>query len=224
MSSTSSAASADSALDSKEPADSAPSPSARSTPTAGPSSPLGGLGCQSTLTCESYPGPTSEQSTLFAEGSHASHSAELESNWVEKITATSGLSISGLSKSAGRLGCLEKTLLGSRIWRSTTCLPIWRARATRRGRLIFQLAALARTTNGEGSGLLPTPQASDYKGGSKNGRESELKHYLKRHYGGTYPHPTFVEAMMGYPIGHTVCTPLETPLSRKSSKRSVGRS
>lgn len=175
-------------------------------------------------TLKRYEGQTSGQSSLFAEDSPASPSAEMERNWVEKMTVTSGLSISGLSKSAGRLGSLEKTLLESRIWRSTTCLPIWRVRATRQGRLIFQLAPLVLTTSAGGSGLLPTMTASDYKGGSINGRDSELKHYLKQRFGGTYPHPTFAEALMGYPIGHTVLKPSEIPSSRKSQKSSGGRS
>ena len=60
------------------------------------------------------------------------------------------------------------------------------------------------------SGYVPTPCASDYKGGAKNGRDSEFKHWLKRRHGKTYPHPQRVEEMMGWPIGWTDLKPLET--------------
>lgn len=65
---------------------------------------------------------------------------------------------------------------------------------------------------------LPTPTRVDYKGGCnkprKNGgspRESELKHYLKIRFGGTYPNPSFLEAIMGFPIGWGVLKGSETP-------------
>jgi len=57
---------------------------------------------------------------------------------------------------------------------------------------------------------LPTPQASDYKGGSKNGRDGELKHFLKRRFGGNYPNPELLEALMMFPICHTELNPSET--------------
>lgn len=68
--------------------------------------------------------------------------------------------------------------------------------------------------------MIPIPCASDFKGGSKNGRDSELKHLLKRRCGGTYPHPSFVEWMMGFKIDHTDLNASETPSSPKSRKRS----
>ena len=60
------------------------------------------------------------------------------------------------------------------------------------------------------SGYVPTPCASDYKGGAKNGRDSEFKHWLKRRHGKSYPHPQRVEEMMLWPIGWTELAPLET--------------
>jgi hypothetical protein len=58
--------------------------------------------------------------------------------------------------------------------------------------------------------LWPTPTASDWKGGSKNGRDSELKHFLRRRFGGTRPHPQFVEELMGFPTGWTELESSET--------------
>lgn len=58
------------------------------------------------------------------------------------------------------------------------------------------------------SGYVPTPCASDYKGGAKNGRDSEFKHWLKRRHGKSYPHPQRVEEMMLWPIGWSELAPL----------------
>lgn len=60
----------------------------------------------------------------------------------------------------------------------------------------------------------PTPTASDSKGASdgcrkiKNKEISMLRYFLHYHYAPpsaktSYPHPTLVEQLMGYPIGHT---------------------
>ena len=56
-------------------------------------------------------------------------------------------------------------------------------------------------------------------------RQAKLKHYLRRKpYGGvTTRTPTFVEALMGFPIGHTDLGRSATPLSRKSRKSSAAR-
>lgn len=74
--------------------------------------------------------------------------------------------------------------------------------------------------------LLPTPTASDCKGATDNckklqqGELSYLRYYLhfrqKPISVTSYPHPSFVEGMMGYPIGHTDLGPLETRSFRKS--------
>ncbi len=70
----------------------------------------------------------------------------------------------------------------------------------------------------------PTPTASDHKGGSSgckkmvNKEISMLRYFLHYHYGRqlmktSYPSPTLLEKLMGYPIGHTELKPLETPLT-----------
>lgn len=69
----------------------------------------------------------------------------------------------------------------------------------------------------------PTPTASDYKGASQGCRKIRDKeismlryflhyHFAKPHQKTSYPHPTLLEKMMGYPIGHTELKPLGTPL------------
>ena len=69
----------------------------------------------------------------------------------------SGRKCLDLSKSVGRLGLLEKTLLESSNWAWTKYSLTWRTKATPQGRLIFQLARLAPRTSGKESGLLHTP-------------------------------------------------------------------
>lgn len=65
--------------------------------------------------------------------------------------------------------------------------------------------------------LIPTPTARDWKGasGNENLDRSRLTTYL-HHSGGpttntSYPHPSFVEAMMGFPEGWTDLDHSETP-------------
>ena len=75
---------------------------------------------------------------------------------------------------------------------------------------------------------LPTPMASDCKGATdncariKNQELSYLRYCLHFHLKPpsmtSYPHPSFVERMMGYPIGHTDLGGLETRSFRKSSR------
>lgn len=88
-----------------------------------------------------------EQLTLFPAGSHASHSPRPDSAEARRMTATSGLRCCELLRSCGPLGSLERMLLTSSIWRSTMCFLTWKAKATPRGRLWFQLAASALHTN-----------------------------------------------------------------------------
>lgn len=69
--------------------------------------------------------------------------------------------------------------------------------------------------------VLPTPTASDSKGASwgckkiKNKEISMLRYFLHYHYANqsqmtTYPNPTLLEKLMGYPIGHTELNLSET--------------
>ena len=90
-------------------------------------------------------------------------------------------------------------------------LGAWPRSGMTRNGIAYQRPPLVPHIEGIGSGLLPTPTASDHNGSSDKSSQkdkSRLKDYL--HYydavkgnGTSYPHPEFVEAMMGYPIGHT---------------------
>ncbi len=83
------------------------------------------------------------------------------------------------------------------------------------GELLGQIHAVT-TTRETASGLLPTPIATDWKGGTTairkdNGRErlDQWRDYVKIKYAMTYPHPTHSELRMGWPIEWTDLKPLE---------------
>lgn len=98
----------------------------------------------------------SEQSTLFAEATPASHSATPGSAQARQTTAISGRKCFDLLTLSGRAGCLPKMLLGTSRWASTMCYLTWKERVTPGGRLLFQLAPSMPDIAGIGSGLLPT--------------------------------------------------------------------
>lgn len=102
-----------------------------------------------------------EQLTLFQEDSHASLLALPGSDEAVKTTVTSGLICSELSKNFGPLGSLEKTLLGSSIWRSTKCYLTWKAKNTKQGRLLFRLAVSMPRIEETGALLWHTPSAKE---------------------------------------------------------------
>jgi hypothetical protein len=70
--------------------------------------------------------------------------------------------------------------------------------------------------------LFPTPSATDWKGASKPGqRRGQLGDPAMQVVpAGGQLNPTWVEWLMGFPLGHTDCGPWATPSSRKSRKSS----
>jgi len=105
--------------------------------------------------------PTSPTPTQmsFLEDSRVNLSQAQDSKKLNPTPDTSGQKCLDLSKSVGRLGLLEKTLLESSNWAWTKYSLTWKTKATPQGRLIFQLARLAPRTSAKGSGLLHTPTA-----------------------------------------------------------------
>jgi hypothetical protein len=94
------------------------------------------------------------------------------------------------------------------------------------GRAVFKTPTAAPWSHGGGGGELqkqinrfPTPTASDGSGGPGNsGREGGEN--LRTVAGGAL-NPTWVEWLMGFPLGWTDCDHLATPSFRKSLKSSV---
>ena len=104
-----------------------------------------------------------EQLTLFAEGSHVSPSQSPDYDKGRTMTVTSGLRCLELYENVSRAGSLAKTFLGSSEWHSTMCALTWSAKATKSGRLYYQLVPSMLTTEETESGLWRTPMNSDWK-------------------------------------------------------------
>jgi len=100
-----------------------------------------------------------KEPTLFAEASLVSHSPKRESSKLKTTPDISGRKCLELSGNSGPLGCVEKMLLDSCDWAWTKYSLTWKAKATPRGRLIFQLARQAHPTSDNDYGLLHTPTA-----------------------------------------------------------------
>lgn len=122
----------------------------------------------------------------------------------------------------------------TRLWKtSQTCLldllnnpadglavysETWPKSGMMRNGIAYQLATLAPGIHGTEFGYLPTPAKSTAKGavrhryfGSPTYR-SNLHEYLRNGpEDPIYPHPCFLELIMGFPIGHTELAPSGTP-------------
>ena len=96
------------------------------------------------------------------------------------MTATSGLRCLELSESAGRLGCLQRMLLGTSRWVSTRCWLTWKAKTTPQGRLLFQLVPRTHHIEETESGLWRTPAGSDGVGGIMKMHKDKDGHYKLR--------------------------------------------
>lgn len=224
MSSIFSAASADSASDSNEPA-CEPLPSARSSPTADRSSPSAGPG---SIALKTY------RRENIARVKHES----LQRDSLAKTSATLAMApdLQALVQVYG-----EKSYVPFAWWdRSTACWRTWqrcliegwarfsetwpRSGMTRSG-IAYQLPVLASPTLETGSGLLPTITANEGKGsgrsryrGSTQFRGGKMSEGLRTGVDDPiYTDPTFAEAAMGFPRGWTQLETPSPPLSQKSS-------
>lgn len=148
-----------------------------------------------------------------------------ESAKERKTTGISGLKCSGLSKKFNQAGFWQRTFTGLLLskggWFSKQCALIWKVQALKSNRILFRLVPLVQSTKGKESGFWPTPTTMDYKGSClkiAGKRTGFLKHFLHMRYAQTqssFPHPTLLEAMMGYPKGWTELKPSATPSSRR---------
>ena len=154
----------------------------------------------------------------------ASHSVTLDEEKERQMTATSGQkclqSLRTSDQTGSSLRMFEDSLLGTTAWFSKQCALTWKAKVTKSGRTLFQLAAKVRPTDENESGLLPTARAqepsrtslgygdclNDIVKGNKDknippiGNETGEKLRLQ---------PAMTEWMMGFPEGWTEL-PIET--------------
>jgi len=99
----------------------------------------------------------------------ASHSVSPGSDEARKMTVTSGQKLKGSWLPSGPLGDCLRMLLDTSAWASTKCFLTWKAKATPRGRQLFQLVPSMPRTDETEFGLWPTPSATDGKGSGVNG-------------------------------------------------------
>ena len=123
-------------------------------------------------------------------------------------------------------GSFTKYDLSTSSWKTPQCSLLggletfsetWPRWGLMRGGECWEQRMSEPLTNAKESGLLPTPLADDWKGGtvtvhSKTGRPrtDQLRHWVKIKFGLTYPIPEHSEAMMGWPQGWTDLKPLVT--------------
>lgn len=113
-----------------------------------------------------------EQLTLFQGDFHASLSVMPGSVEARKTTVSSGQKCCALLEKSSQLGLLGRMLLESSIWHSMMCFLTWKVKATKRRRLLFQLAVSMPRTGANESLLLPTPTATVADHGGPNQRDS----------------------------------------------------
>ena len=163
----------------------------------------------------------SGQLPLFQAGSPVSPSRSPDSEQARKMTVTSGLKCSELSKNSGPLGSLVRMCLGSSIWHSTRCYLTWTAKGTPRRRLLFQLVPWTRRTDETEYSFWPTPSTgAALCGGTGNFQTlqrmaerglitEEERRQLSQGNGGN-TNPELLEWLMGYEAQFTKLIPTPT--------------
>jgi hypothetical protein len=112
---------------------------------------------------------------------------------------------------------LWKTAQCSLITDSEECLEIYPTSGLMRDGLLWEQTRLALNTTETEYGLLPTPTARDFNGHTvtkkrPKGFNKVLPNVFKLEFqlhGQCYPHPTFSEEVMLWPVGWTDLKPLE---------------
>jgi hypothetical protein len=113
--------------------------------------------------------------------------------------------------------CLWRTPQCSLITDSDECLQIYPTSGLMRDGMLWERQTLALSTSETEYGLLPTPTARDFNGHTitkkrPKGFNKVLPNVFKLEFqlhGQCYPHPTFSEGLMLWPIGWTDLKPLE---------------
>jgi hypothetical protein len=126
-----------------------------------------------------------------------------------------GGSSTGSSRRSSRSGSSLKTSLPFALKDWTQFSGASLRSGTMRSGIVYPLPPLAPLTAGIESGLWPTPDASPHKYRLRG--NSQQSRSLNGIHGGKL-NPTWVEWLMGFPLGHTDLKPSEMPSFRKSRK------
>ena len=152
------------------------------------------------------------QLTLFPEDSPASRFPLQGSSEAWKMNVTFGQKCSEWSESFSHLGLLERMLKTQSEWSPTKSCVIWKASATKQGRLLYRLTASVRGTKGTECLSWPRPTTgAALCGGTYNFRQMQMlcdagqiteeeRRNLTQGNGGR-SNPDLLEWLMGFPIG-----------------------
>lgn len=163
----------------------------------------------------------SDQLNLFPPDILASHLVLPGSEKAREMTVTSGRKCIDYSKKLTPLGLLARMLLATYPWASTKCYLTWTTSTTPGNRLLYQLVPSTQTTEDTDCSLSPTPQARDWKDSKFRSVKKAVGQYHKRNSPsliltyiaktGKMPMPEIYEIAMGFQIGWTDLSALETP-------------
>jgi hypothetical protein len=223
MCSTYSAALADSRSGLSEP-ECTPSHSASQIDSAAPSSPSSGRACPVTTTCASSPATDSGQMEFFPISSVAASRAKTLATRerAQALTAKArgyGPSSPEYLASFDRGSRSWKTLQRSLIEGWATFSDRWPRSGLMQSGRAYALPILERSTSEIEFGLLPTPQANDWRSGRGYSHGGKRPTPQLRHMISGLLNPRFVEQLMGFPIEWTALERSETLSSRKLRKR-----
>lgn len=155
--------------------------------------------------------------TLSAEGSPASPLVPPDDAAPKTIAAGSGRTSPEWFAFYDPVTLSWRTFQDSFLPEWATFLETWPASGSMRGGKAYRSQRLVPINNGTASGLLPTPQASDYwDRGNLNHPSVQRRIRLGKQVGLSMlfekePCPLCVEGMMGYPMGWTHLKPSGTP-------------
>lgn len=205
-------------------------PFAKLTPSAGKSSPIIGPACPCMTTFGNSTGnSTPEQLTLFAEDfpvrTYPSGTLGVKPKASTEKEAASGGNTHASSRKSSHAGSSSKTSLPYALADWSASFKTSTRSGTWANGMSYPQPPLVPSTSGKGSGLLPTPRASEWKGCGPKGSKSH-SHWLSHFYLSAVVtdsgklNPTFAERMMGFPTGWTACEPSATQLSLKSPNSS----
>ena len=150
-----------------------PLDSATTNPMHKPSSKSIGRMSQSTETSKHSMARHTEESLFSQEDFPASRSVVPGSGEARMTTAISGRKCSESYKRQDQLGFLVRMLLESSVWHSTKCVLTWKRVDMKSSRLLFRLAPLMPSTEGNEFGFWPTPTGTERSGINPNTGKGE---------------------------------------------------
>lgn len=146
------------------------------------------------------------QSTFWSEGFHVrTAQSQGSERGLQESDQDSGLKCSESQESFVQVASSSKTsVVSQETDLSEFSATYIKSGMTRNGQFSARLP-LVQHTDVPGYLYLPTPLATDWKGGSRQKRlvKSQLRHWITCTTGLSYPHPSAYEALMGFPISWT---------------------